>query len=164
MPNNRNILLTAEQAKEVTVKKVHIVPTTSVPQGLAAMMQLNPDGNPEVVAAKMDKALEEVTTIEITTATRSVEIDGVAVEKGQVIALIDGELACSTRSVEATCLGALEKAKAAEHELITLFYGEDLTVMEANRIVDVIRAAFPTQEIEVQDGGQPHYQFIISVE
>jgi DAK2 domain fusion protein YloV len=164
LPNNRNILLTAEQAKEVTVKKVHIVPTTSVPQGLAAMMQLNPDGNPEVVAAKMDKALEEVTTIEITTATRSVEIDGVAVEKGQVIALIDGELACSTRSVEATCLGALEKAKAAEHELITLFYGEDLTVMEANRIVDVIRAAFPTQEIEVQDGGQPHYQFIISVE
>jgi len=164
LPNNKNILLTAQQAKEVTVKNVCIVPTTSIPQGLAAMMQLNPEGNLEQVAAKMDKALGEVTTIEITTATRSVEIDGVAVEKGQVIALIDEKLACSTRSVEATCLGALEKAKAAEHELITLFYGEDLNVKEANRIVDVIRAAFPTQEIEVQDGGQPHYQFIISVE
>jgi len=164
LPNNKNILLAAQQAKDVTVKKVHIVPTTSVPQGLAAMMQLNPEGDLDLVAAKMSKALDEVTTIEITTATRSVEIDGVAVEKGQVIALIEGELACSTRSVDATCLGALEKAHAAEHELITLFYGEDLTTMEANRIVDVIRAAYPAQEIEIQDGGQPHYQFIISVE
>lgn len=164
LPNNQNIILTAQQAKEVTVKNVHVVLSKSVPQGLAAMMQLNPDGDLDLVVGKMSKALAEVTTIEITTATRSVEIDGVAVEKGQVIALIDGRLACSTLSVEATCLGALEKAHAAEHELITLFYGFDLSLMDANRIVDVVRAAFPTQEIEIQDGGQPHYQFIISVE
>lgn len=164
LPNNKNIILTAQQAKEVTVKNVYVIPSSSVPQGLAAMMQLNPDGDLDLVAGKMSRSLNEVTTIEITTATRSVEIDGVAVEKGQVIALIDGKMACSTRSVEATCLGALEKAHAAEHELITLFYGEDLSSIEANRIVDVIRAAFPTQEIEIQNGGQPHYQFIISVE
>jgi dihydroxyacetone kinase-like predicted kinase len=112
----------------------------------------------------MCRAIDEIIAIEITTATRSVEIDGVNVETGQVIALIDGKLAISTSSVEDACLKALEKANAGKFELITLFFGEDMTVAEANRIADVIRASYPSQEIELQDGGQPHYQFIISVE
>jgi dihydroxyacetone kinase-like predicted kinase len=105
-----------------------------------------------------------VTTGEITIATRSVEIDGVNVEQGQVISLLDGKLVCSAQSVEEGCMCLLEKANAKEHELITLFYGEDLTPTEANRISDKVRKSYPGQEIEVQDGGQPHYQFIISVE
>ena len=164
LPNNKNILLAAQQAKEVTVKKVYIIPSRNIPQGLAAMMHLNPDGDVEAVAARMTKSIEDVITIEITTATRTVEIDGVSVEQGQVVALVNGKLAISTASVEESCLGALEKAGTSNHELITLFYGEDLSSTEANRIVDVIRAAYPAQEIELQDGGQPHYQFIISVE
>jgi DAK2 domain fusion protein YloV len=164
LPNNKNIILAAQQAKEVTVKHVQIVPSRNIPQGLAAMMHLNPDGDLETISGKMTRALDDITAIEITTATRSVEIDGVNVEQGQVIALINGRLAVSTDSVEQACLQALQQAKANDLELITLFYGEDLPVNEANRIVDVIRAAFPSQEIELQDGGQPHYQFIISVE
>jgi DAK2 domain fusion protein YloV len=164
LPNNKNIILAAQQAKEVTVKKVHIVPSRTIPQGLAAMMHLNPDGDAETVATKMTKSIEDVITIEVTTATRTVEIEGVSVEQGQVIALVNGQLAISAGSVEEACLGALEKAKAADYELITLFYGEDLSVGEANRITDVIRAKYSSQEIELQDGGQPHYQFIISVE
>jgi hypothetical protein len=164
LPNNKNIILAAQQAKDVTVKTVHIIPTRTVPQGLAAMMHLNPDGDLEVVVARMTKSIEDVITIEITTATRTVEIDGVSVEQGQVIALVNGKLAVSTVSVEAACLGALENARTAERELITLFYGEDMSSTEANRIVDVIRAAYPAQEVELQDGGQPHYQFILSVE
>jgi hypothetical protein len=105
-----------------------------------------------------------VRTGEITTATRSVEIDGVKVETGQVIALLDGKLIASAGSVEAGCLELLKKAKAEEHELITLFYGQDISHAEANRIADVIRNKYSVQEIEVQEGGQPHYQFIISVE
>jgi uncharacterized protein len=164
LPNNKNILLAAQQAKEVTVKKVQIVPSRSVPQGLAAMMHLNPDGDVETIAGKMTKSIEDVITIEVTTATRTVEIEGVSVENGQVIALVNGKLAISTSSVEEACLGALEKAKAADFELITLFYGEGLPSGEANRITDVIRTKYSSQEIELQDGGQPHYQFIISVE
>lgn len=164
MPNNKNIILAAQQAKDVTVKNVYIIPSRNIPQGMAAMMHLNPDGDIAAVSAKMMKAIEDVTAVEVTTATRSVEIDGVSVEQGQVIALINGKLAVSSSSVETACLEALEKAKAADFELITLFYGEDLPVSEANRIVDVIRAAYPSQEIELQDGGQPHYQFIISIE
>jgi DAK2 domain fusion protein YloV len=164
LPNNKNIILAAQQAKDVTVKKVYVVPSNSVPQGLAAMMQLNPDGDLDTVAAKMIKAIDEVTTIEVTTATRTVEIDGVSVEKGQVIALVNGNLAISAATVEEACLRALAHTHADDHELITLFHGEGLSIAETNRIVDVIRAAYPGQEIELQDGGQPHYQFIISIE
>jgi dihydroxyacetone kinase-like predicted kinase len=164
LPNNKNIILAAQQAKDVTVKNVHIIPSRTIPQGLAAMMHLNPDGDLDAVVSRMTKSIEDVITIEITTATRTVEIDGVSVEQGQVIALVNGKLAVSAVSVEAACLGALEKAETTERELITLFYGEDMTSTEANRIVDVIRAAYPAQEVELQDGGQPHYQFILSVE
>lgn len=164
LPNNKNIILAAQQAKDVTVKKVYVVPSRTVPQGLAAMMHLNPDGEPEAVATKMTKAIEDITTIEITTATRTVEIDGVSVEQGQVIALVNGKLAVSVSTVEEACLKALAHAHAGDFELITLFHGEGLPMTETNRIVDVIRAAYPGQEIELQDGGQPHYQFIISIE
>jgi dihydroxyacetone kinase-like predicted kinase len=112
----------------------------------------------------MTKALENVRTGEITTATRSVEIDGVKVESGQVIGLLDGKLVASAGSVEEGCLAFLEKANAAERELITLFYGQDITHAEANRIADTIRKKYAGQEVEVQEGGQPHYQFIIAVE
>ncbi len=164
LPNNKNIVMTANQAKEVTVKKVAVVPSKSIPQGLAAMLVHDPDGELEAVAAKMTKSLASVKTGEITVATRTVEIDGVDVKQGQVIALLDGKLVASVRSVEQGVLDLLKKAKAEEHELVTLIYGEDMSQNEANRIGDAVRQAYPTLEIEMQDGGQPHYQFIISIE
>ncbi len=164
LPNNKNIVLAANQAKDVTVKQVHVIPSRNVPQGLAAMLHLNPDGELERVAEKMTKALESVVTGEITIATRSVEIDGVTVKDGQVIALLNGKLAVSSDSLEHACLEFLEKANAATYELITLFYGEDLKHTEANRIADLVREKYTGQEVEVQEGGQPHYQFIVSIE
>ena len=164
LPNNKNIIFAAEQAKEVTVKDVEIVASRTIPQGLAALLHLNPDGDLQTVAAKMRKAASSIKTGEVTIATRSVEIDGVNVKEGQVIGLLDGQLSVSVDSVEHACLGLLEKASAADFELITLFYGGDLPHGEANRIADVIRKAYPSQEIEIQEGGQPHYQFIMSIE
>jgi hypothetical protein len=164
LPNNKNIVMAANQAKDVTVKQVAVVPSKTIPQGLSAMLSLHPDGELNAVAEKMTKALEHVRTGEITTATRSVEIDGVKVESGQVIALLDGKLVASAGSMEEGCLELLEKANAAEHELITLFYGQDMAHADANRIADAIRNKYSGQEVEVQDGGQPHYQFIMSVE
>ena len=164
LPNNKNILMAANQAKDVTVKQVRVVPSKTIPQGLSAMLSLHPDGELQSVAEKMTRALEQVRTGEITTATRSVEIDGVKVETGQVIALLDGKLVASASSVEEGCLQLLEKANAEDYELITLFYGQDMNHADANRIADVIRDKYSSQEVEVQEGGQPHYQFIISVE
>jgi hypothetical protein len=164
LPNNKNIVMAANQAKEVTVKKVAVVPSRTVPQGLAAMLSLQPDGELDSIAEKMTKALSMVKTGEITVAVRNVEIDGVNVKEGEVISLLDGKLVASSASVEEGCLALLEKADAPEHELVTLFYGQDMPHSEANRIADVIREKFSNLEIEVQEGGQPHYHFIISVE
>jgi len=164
LPNNKNIIFAAEQAKEVTVKEVEIVASSTIPQGMAALLHLNPDGELETVAAKMRKAASLVKTGEVTIATRSVEIDGVNVKEGQVIGLLDGKLCVSVDTIEGACLGLLEKASASDYELITLFFGGDLSHAEANRIADTIRKIYPSQEIEIQEGGQPHYQFIMSIE
>ncbi len=143
LPNNKNIVMASNQAKEVTVKKVVVVPSKSIPQGLAAMLVHNPDGELEAVAEKMTKALASVKTGEITRATRSVEIDGVKVQEGQVIALLDGKLVTSAKSVEESVLNLLNKAKAEEHELVTLIYGEGVSRGEADRIVDKVREILP---------------------
>ncbi|HSM71111.1 MAG TPA: DAK2 domain-containing protein [Anaerolineales bacterium] len=164
LPNNKNIIMAANQAKDVTVKEVEVVPSRTLPQGLAAMLSLQPDGEVGPVAERMTKALSTVQTGEVTVAVRSVEIDGVHCSEGQVIALLDGKLVASSDSLEDACFRMLEKADASGHELITFYFGEDLPHAEANRIADLVREKYPEQEIEVQEGGQPHYQFIISVE
>lgn len=164
LPNNKNIILAAQAAAELTVKKVAVIPTKSVPQGLAAMLRLIPGGDFDEIMADMTSALGEVLTAEVTTATRNVEIDGVLCQQGQSIGLLDGKLVIATNSLPEAVLGVLEKASAEDFELITLFYGSDVAKNEVNKIVDQVRAGYPDQEIEVQEGGQPHYQFIISIE
>ena len=164
LPNNKNIVMAANQAKEVTVKNVQVVPTRTVPQGLAAMLSFDPGGDVEEIAAKMNRAMNNAKTGEITVATRSVEIDGVTVKDGQVIALLDGKLVASAESVEQGTLELLEKADASNSEIVTLFFGEDMSHAEANRIADIVREKYSNLEVEVQEGGQPHYQFILSVE
>jgi DAK2 domain fusion protein YloV len=164
LPNNKNIIMAANQAKEVTVKQVAVVPSRTVPQGLAAMLSLQPEGEVDAVAEKMTKALGTVQSGEITVAVRSVEIDGVHCDSGQVIALLDGKLVASGNSLEDGCLKLLAKANASDHELITFYFGEEMPRADAHRIADMVREKYPEQEIEVQEGGQPHYQFIISVE
>jgi DAK2 domain fusion protein YloV len=164
LPNNKNIIMAAKASTDLTVKKVAVIPSSTVPQGLSAMMRLIPDGDFESVVAEMTSALNDVETGEITTATRSVEIDGVEVQEGQIIALHNGKLVLSAANLEEACLGLLKKAHADHFELITLFYGADVSKKEAFRISDIIRSAYPEQEIEVQEGCQPHYHFIIAIE
>ncbi|MFN3741147.1 MAG: DAK2 domain-containing protein [Anaerolineales bacterium] len=164
LPNNKNIILAANQAREVTVKQVVVVPSHTVPQGLAAMLAHDPDGDLESVAERMTQAMEHVRSGEITVATRSVELDGVKVEKDQVIALLDGKLVLAAPSLEEALLGLLEKVPATEYELITLFYGADLPHSEANRLADLVRQRYPQQEVELQEGNQPHYALLVSVE
>jgi hypothetical protein len=164
LPNNKNIIMAAKAVTEMTVKKVIVIPSRNIPQGLAAMMRLAPEGDLQEVANEMVHALDEVETGEITFATRSVEIDGVTVQEGQIIALHNGKLVLAAPSLDVACLELLQKVHADHFELITFFYGADLSKQEVNRIVDLVRSAFPEQEIEVQEGGQPYYQFIIAIE
>jgi len=164
LPNNKNIFMAAEAAKDVTVKSVAVIPCRNIPQGLAAMLRLIPSGDFDSVVEDMNNALSDVETGEITTATRSVEIDGVQVKTGETIVLHNGKLVLATDNLEKACLGLMETAHAEYFELVTLFYGADTPHPEVIRIADAIRGAYPELEVEVQEGGQPHYQFIVSIE
>jgi DAK2 domain fusion protein YloV len=164
LPNNKNIVLAAQQASGLTAKSLSVVPTTSVPQGIAALLALDPDGELDTVSQAMGQAVGGVKTVEMTVATRTVELDGVQVNEGQVIGLLNGRLAASGDDLEAVLLQVLEKAGAPHSELISLYYGAGLTAIQANKLGDRVREAWPRVEVEIVRGGQPHYQFIASLE
>ncbi len=164
LPNNKNIILAADTAKSLSVKNVFVVPSRNVPQGLSAMLRLDPEGDAEQIFEEMKEALSEVDACEITTATRSVEIDGLEIESGKTIGLLNGKLLVAKESVIETCIAILEKADMNTRERVTLFYGEDIQQEEVDEISKKISEIYPDHEIEVHEGGQPHYQLIISLE
>lgn len=164
LPNNKNIILAAQTAATMTVKKVSVIPCRSVPQGLSAMLRMDPEGDLPQVTQEMNEALTEVETGEITVATRSIQINGVDVHEGEVIALHNGQLIGSSNSIEAATLTLLANAGTNDRERITFFYGQNLSKQEVNSIIDKVRTEYPSHEIELHEGGQPHYQFIISIE
>ena len=112
----------------------------------------------------MSAAAQRVTTGEITTSTRDVTIDGVSVRAGQIIGLIDDKLAVADDSIVATLLALLDRARAGDRELITLFYGNGLAEAEATTIADAVRQAYPSHQVELIAGDQPHYYFVIGIE
>ena len=164
LPNNKNIFLAAQSAKEATVKHVEVLPSKTIPQGLSAMLRLDPTGDLDEIFEEMNEALLEVDTGEITVATRSVEINGVNVKEGEAIALFNSELIASSSSIEKACFDILDRIDMDERERLTLFYGSDIARQEVNLIVDHIREKYPQFEIEIHEGSQPHYQFIMSIE
>jgi DAK2 domain fusion protein YloV len=164
LPNNKNILMAANSAAELSVKQVRVIPSVTVPQGLAAMLRLIPGQELDNVTQEMEVAITEVESGEITTAVRDVEIDGIDVKEGEIISLHNGKLVASNQNLEDGCLEFLEKAKAEDYELITLFHGENISQEEAQEMADIIQDKYPEQVVELQFGGQPHYQFIIAIE
>jgi DAK2 domain fusion protein YloV len=164
LPNNKNIIGTAQSATELTVKKVAVIPSRSVPQGIAALMRLVPFGKFDEVVAEMQSALQEVQTGEITQATRSVEIDNVSIQQGEYIGLLNGKLVFSSPNFIDTCVGLLSKANAEKYELLTLFSGQSLSSQDTATMVSKIHEQYPNLEIDKHVGNQPHYQLIMSIE
>lgn len=164
LPNNKNIILAAKQAAELTVKQVAVIPSVSAPQGIASLFSYDREGDFEEIAKAMEGALGDLDTIEITIATRSVEIDDVQVEEGQSIALLNGRLAVAGDTIDDVLIRSLEQVDMEQAELVTFYYGEDLQANQANRMSDLVRQRWDHLEIEMHEGGQPHYQLIISVE
>jgi dihydroxyacetone kinase-like predicted kinase len=127
-------------------------------------LALDPEGELQSVSEAMSQAVGDIRTVELTVATRSVELDGVEVREGQVIGLLNGKLAVSGDDLEPVLIEVLEKAGAQQAELISLYYGAGLTAIQANKIADRVRETWPRLEVEIVRGGQPHYQFIASLE
>jgi len=164
LPNNKNIILAANSAKALSVKQVEVIPTRNVAQGISAILRWNPEGDFQEVVDDMKDSLSEADCGEITTSTRTVELNGVKVDKGKIIGLLNGTLLITGESVVEACINLLEKTDLDQRERITLFYGSDMSEDEAQTVADEITETFPDHEIELHNGGQPHYQIIMSLE
>jgi DAK2 domain fusion protein YloV len=164
LPNNRNIVQTARQAVELSRKRVKVVPTTTIPQGVAAMLALNPERDLDANAADMEGAMASIRTGGVCTAVRAAEVDGVSVERGQIIGLLEREVAAAGDSPNEVLLSLLRAADVAEGDLVTLYWGSELTEGDADEAGRAVKAAFPGAEVEVVRGGQPHYHYILSIE
>jgi hypothetical protein len=165
LPNNKNIVLTAEQAARTSPDaQIKIVPTVSFPQGIAAMLAYRPDGDFEEVLASMMASKNDVVTVEVTTATRSVELDGVTVQTGQYIALINGKLRAAGNDLNELIRRALDEIDMDDYSVITLYYGAEVTPETAEALAESLSTEFTDHEISAIYGGQPHYFYIIGIE
>lgn len=164
LPNNKNIILAAEAACSLSDKQVAVVPTRTAPQGISAMLSLNPDGELESVREAMDAASHEIVSGEITVATRTVRLDGVNVAEGQYIGLVDGRLIVADDSLHVVLDETLRRMEIGDRELLSLYYGKDVTGEEAEAMAEAINARYPDLEVELLAGGQPHYRYILGAE
>lgn len=163
LPNNKNIIWTAEQAAALASKPAFVAPTRSVPQGIAAILAVNPEAPAEDVLTAMRAAAGSVRTIEVTRAARGVTIGGVAVEPNQPIALIDDELTHAAATPDGAALAALD-ATCKDGALVVVYSGHDMPQDAADALAARVRERFPTAEVESRAGGQPFYDYVISVE
>jgi DAK2 domain fusion protein YloV len=164
LPNNRNVVLAAAQVPGLSAKRVHVVPTESVPQGIAALVAFNPEREGDQNVELMGQAARHVQTIEVTHAVRDTRSNGLRVRKGDVIALINDKLKHAGGDYGSVIRAALDGIGAANYELVTIYRGQQATDSEAERLSEAIRGSFPGLEVELQAGGQEHYPFILSVE
>jgi hypothetical protein len=164
LPNNGNVIMAAEQTRELTDKALRVVPTRFVPEGIAALLSLNYQADLETNVEAMKRAMDEVETVEITVATRTATINGVEVSEGGVIGLHNGELAASGDEIAGVTRQVLRDVGYEDAEIITLYYGEEVSEEEAQALADLLQEDWPEQEFEVIPGGQPHYQYIVSIE
>ncbi len=164
LPNNPNILLTASQVPHLSAKQVRVVPSRSVPQGLAALASYNVDGDLDKNVTDMTGALADVRTVELTCAVRNAVINGVDVGVGQVIGLVDDRLVASGDDPTMVACQALREAGLEDAELVTIFTGEGAKSEGVDGLRQTIETNYPDIAVEVYEGGQPHYQYVIAIE
>lgn len=168
LPNNKNIVLAAEQAASMSVTKtVRVVPSRTVPQGIAALfayLNTKEESDLEGLYGAMRAAIASVRTAEITTSTKSITLDGITAQQGQIIGLLDGKLAAAGDSIDAVIESVMRIGDARNADLVTLYFGDAVRETQANKLADLLRERFPGPEVQVVRGGQPLYPYLISIE
>lgn len=165
LPNNKNIIMAAQQCMGLTEKNVVVIPTASIPQGVSAMMAVDPDmSDADAIAKAMTDAAQNVSTAQITYAARNSDFDGFDIHEGDYLALLDGKLYGTDRDVSALLGGLADEAASRGAEFITVFYGEDVVEEDAHKACDIFTHKCPDAEINLICGGQPVYYYIISIE
>ena len=165
LPNNKNIIMAAQQCIGLTEKTVVVIPTASIPQGVSAMMAVDPDmSDADAIAKAMTDAAQCVSTAQITYAARNSDFDGFDIHEGDYLALLDGKLLGTDRDVSALLDGLSDEAASREAEFITVFYGKDVNEEDARKACDAFTRKCPDAEVNLICGGQPVYYYIISIE
>ena len=165
LPNNKNIIMAAEQCVGlVEGKEIVVVPTRTVPQGIAAMLVLDPEGETDSNAAAMDEARKNVRTSEITYAARDSDFDGFEIHEGDYMALAEGQLFGTDQNINSLLERLAQSDSQQEAEFINVFYGEDVSEEQAGEALAIFQRECPNAEITLLAGGQPVYYYMISAE
>ena len=164
-PNNKNIILAAEQAKNLVENKtLHVIPTKNVPQGFAAALEFSPDCSAEENKTNMIHALDNVKVGQVTYAVRNTTLNGFSIKEGDIIGLDDKKILAKSQSLEETVLKLIGKMKEEFHQVITLYYGEDVKEEEAEELCAVIAEKYPDCDVDFHNGGQAVYYYIMALE
>ena len=164
-PNNKNIILAAEQAKAlVTNRTIHVIPTKNVPQGFAAALAFNPDSSSEENKTDMIHSMDNVKAGQVTYAVRSTSLNGFQLKEGDIIGLDDKKILSKGDTVDDTVLTLLEKLKDGTHEIITLYFGKDVAEEDAEALAAKVSERFPECDVDYHYGGQPIYYYLVSLE
>ena len=164
LPNNKNIILAAQQAAAISEKELIVIPTKSTPEGIAAMQGFDEQLSKEEIAEAMNEMASTADTIQITYAARNSEFDGMHISEGEYLALYGGKLAGNGEDLEALLSSLADRAKDAGKEIITIYYGADVEESDAEDVASVFARAFDEDSVMLIRGGQPVYYYIISAE
>ena len=164
LPNNKNIVASAKQAAEESRKRVEVVPSRSIPQGIAAVLALNSDQPFEANIEAMERALSSVRWAEVTRAVRATTLEGRRIEMGQAIGIVEGKLRVVADDIDSAVEACLAEIVSPEASLLTLYAGEDVRDEDAQALAAALRATHPAIEVELVLGGQPHYPYLLSLE
>lgn len=164
LPNNSNILMTANQAKEISNKSIDILPTKTIPQGISALLAFNPEKDIQENYKNMEEAIKKVKTGQVTFAVRDTEINNLKINKDDIIGLYEGKIVTVGEDINKVALQLIEKMLEKEDGLITIFTGKDVSDKQMESIQNKLENTFQQVDIEIHQGGQPLYYYVISVE
>ncbi len=164
LPNNSNVIMSAQQVQQLTAKEIRVIPTKTMPQGVAALMAFRFDGELDSNVKTMQDAYSEVVTAEITRSVRDAQFHTIAVRENDIISLVDDKLVFSGQDITEALHIALDAMNLAAREVLTLYFGQDIQMETAEEVSQKINSWFPDIEIEIVYGGQPYYMYIIAAE
>ena len=164
LPNNKNIILAAELANDLSKRNIFVLPTTSVPQGISAAIAINPELSVEENKVTVEETISNVISGSVTYAVKSTSIDGFKLKEGDIIGLGEKKIVAKGTNVNQTTEDTIEKLMNEDISTISLFYGSDVSPVDAGSLVDTLKEKYPDIEIDIHEGGQPLYYYLISLE
>ncbi len=164
MPNNKNIIMAATQAKEISEKNIEVVKTRTIPEAISALMVFDANSSLADNAENMTEAIGEVKTGQVTFAVRDTQIGDTVISEGDILGILGSDIVCDTKDISEATVELIDKMVDEDSELISIYYGEDVKEEDANKVAEIVEEKYEDLDVEITYGGQPLYYYIVSVE